>query len=171
MIKKLPFDASEAGPPGAAEGRLKRSRDVKVGKTYGVLEGGVLIPVQIVAESPFGGWDAIDVETARRVRITTFRHLFRRWDPPRDAGPDYTRMGLADQLMTLTSRVRPAIARLAEEIRAEAAPAPEPARKTEDSTSIPDWMERGNREGIAGVIVPLDELPPPPPTRTRPKGA
>ena len=53
---------------------MKKS-EVEIGKTYIVKVSGKLVPVQIINESPFGGWNGGNLLTKRGVRIRTAARL------------------------------------------------------------------------------------------------
>lgn len=53
---------------------MKKS-EVKVGETYVCKVSGRLAQVRIEAESPFGGWRAVNVRTGRAVRIRSAQRL------------------------------------------------------------------------------------------------
>lgn len=53
---------------------MKKS-EVAIGSTYIAKVSGRLVPVRIVAESSYGGWDAINVETKRSIRIKSAQRL------------------------------------------------------------------------------------------------
>lgn len=48
-----------------------KKAEIKTGRTYGVKVSGTVQPVRIVAESKYGGWDAINTKTGRTIRIRT----------------------------------------------------------------------------------------------------
>jgi len=52
-----------------------KKRDVEIGKHYLAKIGGRLTTVKIVAESVYGGWEAVNTATGRRVRIKTAGRL------------------------------------------------------------------------------------------------
>lgn len=52
-----------------------RKQEVSVGRTYVAKVSGRLTKVKLVSESLHGGWDAVNVETGRRVRIRTATRL------------------------------------------------------------------------------------------------
>jgi len=53
---------------------MKKS-NVKVGETYRCKVSGELTDVRITGENPHGGWDAVNVETNRKVRIKSPQRL------------------------------------------------------------------------------------------------
>lgn len=46
-----------------------KKADVQIGHTYPAKVSGRLARVRITGESPYGGWDAVNVATRRAVRI------------------------------------------------------------------------------------------------------
>ena len=52
-----------------------RGRDVVIGATYAAKVSGQVVPVQIEGESRYGGWDGVNIETGRAVRIRTAGRL------------------------------------------------------------------------------------------------
>ncbi|RMF84298.1 MAG: hypothetical protein D6744_03325 [Planctomycetota bacterium] len=52
-----------------------KKKDVEIGATYVAKVSGKLARVRIERESPYGGWDAKNVETGRRVRIKSAQRL------------------------------------------------------------------------------------------------
>lgn len=52
-----------------------RKAEVSVGRTYVAKVSGKITKVKLVSESLHGGWDAVNVETGRRVRIRTAARL------------------------------------------------------------------------------------------------
>jgi len=61
--------------------------DVKVGASYVAKVSGKLAHVRIERESPYGGWDAKNIKTARRVRIKSAQRLRREVRQERDGNP------------------------------------------------------------------------------------
>ena len=55
---------------------MKKS-DVVIGRTYVCKVSGVLTAVRIDGESRFGGWEATNVKTGRRVRVRSAQRLRR----------------------------------------------------------------------------------------------
>ena len=51
------------------------SASVHIGSTYAARVSGKLATVRIECPSPYGGWDAVNVQTGRQVRIRTGRRL------------------------------------------------------------------------------------------------
>lgn len=50
-------------------------RDVEIGATYVAKISGKLSRVRIIAPSRFGGWDALNLDTNRQVRIKSAAKL------------------------------------------------------------------------------------------------
>jgi hypothetical protein len=66
--------------PGA---EAMKKRDVQIGAQYIAKVSDKLTTVRITAESPYGGWDAVNTETGRQVRIRSAQRLrWRRSVPP-----------------------------------------------------------------------------------------
>lgn len=54
-----------------------RKSEVQIGQNYVAKVSGRLAVVRILAESRFGGWDAVNIETKRAVRIKSAARLRR----------------------------------------------------------------------------------------------
>ncbi len=54
-----------------------KKAQVTVGETYVVKVSGNLVHVRLLGESPYGGWDGVNLQTKRRVRIKTAAKLRR----------------------------------------------------------------------------------------------
>jgi hypothetical protein len=52
-----------------------KKKDVKIDGLYAARVSGKLAAVRIIAESPYGGWDAINTQTQRDVRIKSAARL------------------------------------------------------------------------------------------------
>jgi hypothetical protein len=52
-----------------------KKKDIKVNGLYAAKVSGELVAVQIIAESRYGGWDALNTETKRDVRIKSAARL------------------------------------------------------------------------------------------------
>lgn len=66
---------------GQIERRLEMKKtEVQAGKTYIVRVSGSLVPVRIIGESAFGGWDGTNLKTGRRIRIRTAGKLRGEWN-------------------------------------------------------------------------------------------
>ena len=48
-----------------------KKRDVKVGLVYAAMISNKLVPVRLDSESIYGGWNATNLRTNRKVRIKT----------------------------------------------------------------------------------------------------
>ncbi len=62
-----------------------KKKDVEIGGTYIAKVSGKLAKVRITGESRFGGWDAVNLDTRREVRIRGAQRLRRRIDAPVEA--------------------------------------------------------------------------------------
>jgi len=58
-----------------------KKKDIIIGETYIVKVSGKLAHVYITNESPYGGWDGLNITTKRAVRIKSAARLRRRADP------------------------------------------------------------------------------------------
>ena len=52
-----------------------KKKDVQIGKAYRAKVSGKVVPVRILRECPYGGWDAVNTATGRDVRIRTAARL------------------------------------------------------------------------------------------------
>ncbi|HSW65435.1 MAG TPA: hypothetical protein VLH56_19320 [Dissulfurispiraceae bacterium] len=52
-----------------------QAKQVKLGSVYAVKVSGQVVPVRLVDESPYGGWNGISLLTDRPVRIKTAAKL------------------------------------------------------------------------------------------------
>ena len=50
-------------------------KSVRVGQIYAAKVSGIISHVRIIGESPYGGWNAINIDTRRDVRIKTAGRL------------------------------------------------------------------------------------------------
>ncbi len=67
-----------------------RKDQVQIGKTYAVKVSGRITYVRIVGESPYGGWNGVNVDTKKSVRIKTAARLRYEWQKmPKEVGPSY----------------------------------------------------------------------------------
>ena len=57
-----------------------RKNEVTIGGVYAAKVSGKVVPVKITGESPYGGWDAVNTQTKRTVRIRGAGRLRRRLD-------------------------------------------------------------------------------------------
>ena len=58
---------------------MKKSQ-VTIGGVYAAKVSGKVVPIRITGESPYGGWDAVNTQTKRTVRIRGAGRLRRRLD-------------------------------------------------------------------------------------------
>lgn len=54
-----------------------KKADVKIGSTYEAKISDKLVPVRLIGESAFGGWNAVNEATGRNVRIKSAAKLRR----------------------------------------------------------------------------------------------
>ena len=54
-----------------------KKHEVTVGGVYAAKVSGKVVPVRITAESPYGGWQAVNLQTERAVRIRSAARLRR----------------------------------------------------------------------------------------------
>jgi len=52
-----------------------KKKDVKIGQEYVVRVSGDFVAVKIISESPYGGWDGINMKTNRKIRIKSAQRL------------------------------------------------------------------------------------------------
>lgn len=52
-----------------------KEKDVQIGQTYRVKVSGSIANVQILRESPYGGWEGVNTRTQRAVRIRSAQRL------------------------------------------------------------------------------------------------
>lgn len=52
-----------------------KDSQVQIGSTYAAKVSGKIVPVRIIAKSPYGGWDAVNTETGRQIRVRSGRRL------------------------------------------------------------------------------------------------
>ena len=57
-----------------------RKNQVTISGLYAAKVSGTVVPVRITGESPYGGWDAVNVKTGRKVRIRSAARLRRQLD-------------------------------------------------------------------------------------------
>ncbi len=58
-----------------------KKQDIQVGKHYIAKVSGKLVPIAIIQENPLGGWNGLNLQTHRGVRIRTAARLRRKIDP------------------------------------------------------------------------------------------
>jgi molybdopterin biosynthesis enzyme len=61
-----------------------KKNEVEIGRHYIVKVSGKLTRVRILRESSYGGWDGVNVETGRAVRIKTAARLRKPADTDQD---------------------------------------------------------------------------------------
>ena len=54
-----------------------RKKDIIIGSTYVAKVSGKLATVRVVRESPYGGWDGVNVATGREIRVRSGARLRR----------------------------------------------------------------------------------------------
>ena len=54
-----------------------KKHEITVGGVYAAKVSGKVVPVRITAESPYGGWQAVNLQTQRAVRIRSAARLRR----------------------------------------------------------------------------------------------
>lgn len=59
-----------------------KKRDIEIGETYIAKVSGVLTKVRIKRESPYGGWQGVNLATGREIRIRSAARLRRHADAP-----------------------------------------------------------------------------------------
>lgn len=52
-----------------------KKKDIQIGHVYTAKVSGRVVPVRIVSESPYGGWNARSLVTGREVRIRSAQRL------------------------------------------------------------------------------------------------
>ncbi len=57
-----------------------KKTEITIGGKYVCKVSGKLVPVQITCASPYGGWDAVNMQTKRSIRIRSAARLRRRVD-------------------------------------------------------------------------------------------
>ena len=55
-----------------------KKNEIEIGKTYMAKVTGKIVPIRIFRENPRGGWDAINTETKRTVRVKSAQRLRRK---------------------------------------------------------------------------------------------
>ena len=106
--------------------------EVQIGATYQVSVTGKLAPVKIVRENPHGGWNGVNVETKREVRIKSAQRLRKRLDAAPRALPS-ERLGVPPTTPDVDAKVKAAEAATAPKPIPGAQDAPGAARPTEAS--------------------------------------
>ena len=57
-----------------------KKHEITIGGVYHAKVSGKVVPIRITGESPYGGWDAVNTQTKRAVRIRGAARLRRRVD-------------------------------------------------------------------------------------------
>jgi hypothetical protein len=57
-----------------------KKNEVTIGGVYAAKVSGKVVPVRITGASPYGGWDAVNEQTKRSIRIRSAARLRRRLD-------------------------------------------------------------------------------------------
>jgi hypothetical protein len=101
-----------------------KKNEVQIGATYQVSVTGKLASVKIVRENPHGGWNGVNVDTKREVRIKSAQRLRKRLDAAPRALPS-ERLGVPPTTPDVDAKVN----------AAEAAPAtaPKPTQAAQDA--------------------------------------
>jgi hypothetical protein len=55
-----------------------RKNQATISGVYAAKVSGAVVPVRITGESPYGGWDAVNTKTGRKVRVRSAARLRRR---------------------------------------------------------------------------------------------
>jgi hypothetical protein len=56
---------------------------IEIGAVYTAKVTGRIVPIQILAENPHGGWDGVNQSTNKKVRIKSAQRLRHRWTEPK----------------------------------------------------------------------------------------
>ena len=99
-----------------------KKNEVQIGATYQVSVTGKLAPVKIVRENPHGGWNGVNVDTKREVRIKSAQRLRKRLDATPRALPS-ERLGVPPTTPDVDLKVK----------AAEDATAPKPIPGAQDA--------------------------------------
>ena len=54
-----------------------KKNEINIGGVYAAKVSGKVVPVKITGESPYGGWQAVNMQTQRAVRIRSAARLRR----------------------------------------------------------------------------------------------
>ena len=84
-----------------------KKNEVQIGATYQVSVTGKLAPVKIVRENPHGGWNGVNVDTKREVRIKSAQRLRKRLDAAPRALPS-ERLGVPPNTPEVDAKVEAA---------------------------------------------------------------
>jgi len=71
-----------------------RNADIRIGHTYAAKVSGRVVPVRVITESPYGGWEAINLTTHRRIRVKSCQRF--RFQIPDEPGPFPARLANID---------------------------------------------------------------------------
>jgi hypothetical protein len=120
-----------------------KKNEVQIGATYQVSVTGKLAPVKIVRENPHGGWNGVNVDTKREVRIKSAQRLRKRLDAaPRELPSE--RLGVPPTTPDVDAKVKAAEA--AQNAPDAAAKGPE-AMKDASAGAGRDTGDRGAKGG------------------------
>lgn len=61
-----------------------KKKEVVVGRTYMAKVSGRVVPVKLIAESPYGGWNSVNKATGRAVHVRSAARL--RWEHQEPTG-------------------------------------------------------------------------------------
>lgn len=54
-----------------------KKNEITIGGVYAAKVSGKVVPVRITGESPYGGWDAVNTQTKRAIRVRSAARLRR----------------------------------------------------------------------------------------------
>ena len=54
-----------------------KKNEITIGGVYAAKVSGKVVPVKITGESPYGGWDAVNTQTKRAIRVRSAARLRR----------------------------------------------------------------------------------------------
>ena len=54
-----------------------KKNEITIGGIYAAKVSGKVVPVKITGESPYGGWDAVNTQTKRAIRVRSAARLRR----------------------------------------------------------------------------------------------
>jgi hypothetical protein len=84
-----------------------KKNEVQIGATYQVSVTGKLAPVRIVRENPHGGWNGVNVDTKREVRVKSAQRLRKRIEAAPRALPS-ERLGVPPTTPGVDAKVKAA---------------------------------------------------------------
>ena len=119
--------------------------EVQIGATYQVSVTGKLAPVRIVRENPHGGWNGVNVDTKREVRIKSAQRLRKRLDA-KPRGLPSERLGVPPTTPDVDAKVKAAEAAAATAPIQAAQDAPGAAQAQEASTDAGGTTGRATRD-------------------------